>query len=387
MVVYQRYFNRTSSRAFGPGLSRLLCVSVVALLGACDRSEPVDIVTPVKVQAVQAVGEDSGLSYSGQVVPETSLDLAFLADGYVVDIARREGPDGKTRLVQPGDTVSAGEVLARVDDELYRDRVTTAQANLDAALAAYRKAEQDWGRATALQATQSITGPDFDSAQQEYATTQASVAGARAQLDEARSKLKDTVLTSPLSGVINRRSIEIGSLVRPGSVGFVLASTGTVKVVFGIPDIVLGEVAIGTPLDVRVGSFPDRVFPGRVSEIAPAADQRTRIFEVSISVDNPDGLLKQGMVASLNVGAGDLATDWVSVPMNAIVRGDGDGGAFAVYTVRVNNETATVHRTPVTTGEVVGNSVVVTSGLAEGQSIVVTGTAQVRDGQVVRVLD
>jgi len=385
MVVHQRNLHRQAFRHSAAGLSRLIFLSATVLLGSCKQSEPVQIVTPVKVQAVQAVGENSGLSYSGQVVPETSLDLAFLADGYIVDIARREGPDGKPRLVQPGDDVSSGEELARVDDELYRDRVATAQANLDAALAAYRKAGQDWGRATALQATQSITGPDFDAAQQEYATTQASVAGARAQLDEAQSKLKDTVLTSPLTGVVNQRNIEIGSLVRPGSVGFVLASTGTVKVVFGIPDIILGEVSIGTPLDVRVGSFPDRTFPGRVSEIAPAADQRTRIFEVSISVENPDGLLKQGMVASLNVGAGELANDWVSVPMNAVVRSE--SGGFAVYTVSVNNDTATVHRTPVTTGEVVGNSVVVTSGLAEGQSIVVTGTAQVSDGQVVRILD
>lgn len=385
MLVYTNRTHSLLSRGKAlkaPGLTMAL---LGLFLAGCEQPAASRVITPVKVQVVEGVGSDSGLTYSGQVVPETSLDLAFLADGYIVEIARRDGPEGKDRLIQAGDYVREDEVLARVDDELYRDRVATAQANLDAANAAHKKAQEDWGRATALQATQSITAPDYDSAEQEFTSAQASVAGARAQLDEAQSKLDNTVLSSPLSGVINRRNIEIGSLVRPGSVGFVLASTRTVKVVFGIPDVILGDVGIGTALDVRVGSFPNRVFPGRVSEIAPAADQRTRIFEVAVSVDNSENLLKQGMVASLNIGSGALASGWVSVPMNSIVR-TGNGG-FAVFTVSGANDSATVRMAPVTTGEVVGNSVVVTSGLSEGETIVVTGTAQVSDGQTVNITD
>jgi RND family efflux transporter MFP subunit len=364
---------------------RVVWVVLILIIGGCEKPTPIEIITPVKVQEVKAVGANSDLSYSGQVVPETSLDLAFQSDGYITEIASRDGPGGKPRLIQPGDQVSVGEVLAKVDDVQYLDRVATAQANLDVANAAYLKAREDWSRASALQATQSITGPDFDAAQQEHSTALASVAGAKAQLDEAQNKLKNTVLTSPQSGVINQRAIEIGSLVRPGSVGFVLANTQSVKVVFGIPDLILGDVSIGTPLDVRVVSIPERVFSGRVSEIAPAADQRTRVFEVSVSVDNSDNALKQGMVASVEVGTGALASELVLIPMNSIVRSS--EGVFAVYSVTRSNDQATVQLTPVQTGEVVGNSVVVTSGLSAGATIVVTGTAQIHDGQTVKVLD
>jgi multidrug efflux system membrane fusion protein len=179
--------------------------------------------------------------------------------------------------------------------------------------------------------------------------------------------------------------VEIGTLVRPGSVGFELANTSTVKVVFGIPDLVLSEVRVGSPMEVRVASMPDRVFQGTVTQIAPAADQRTRVFEVSISVDNSDGDLREGMVAALDLATSPQAGGIVMVPLDSIVRAA--DGSFAVYSIdRIDGGTK-VRRTPIETGEVVGNKVIVSSGLNAGEEIVVTGTAQVSDGQVVDILD
>ena len=364
----------------------LRCIAVLALLSlnSCDKAPPPDILTPVKVEPVATLASGTGLSYSAQVTPETSLELAFRTDGYVVEIAKREGVGGKPRLIQPGDAVVAGEVLARIDDAQYRDRVTTAQANLDAARAASLKSSEDWARAQALNATQSITGPDFDAAQQEYATAQASVKGAQAQLDEALLKLGETALIVPQAAVINQRLVEIGTLVRPGSVGFELANTDTVKVVFGVPDLVLTEVTVGSALDVRVASMPDRIFRGSVTQIAPAADQRTRVFEISVSVDNSDGALREGMVASLDLPTGAQAGSTITVPLDSIVRGK--SGGFAVYTVHSSGQDSVVQLIPVETGEVSGNRVVIRSGLQPGDRIVVSGTAQVSDGQLVQVL-
>lgn len=357
---------------------------LLALYGCEQKTPPPDTITPVKVQAVDSLSAGTTLSYSAQVTPETSLDLAFSTDGYVVEIATRDGVGGKPRLIQPGDAVKAGEVLARIDDSQYQDRVTTAQANLDAAKAALLKGSEDWARAQALNATQSITGPDYDSAQQEFTTAQASVSGAQAQLDEAHIKLGETALVVPQAAVINKRLVEIGTLVRPGSVAFELANTNTVEVVFGIPDLVLTRVKIGSPLGVRVASMPDRVFQGTVTQIAPAADQRTRVFEVSISVDNSDGDLREGMVASLDLATNDQTGNIIMVPLDSIVRAT-DGG-FAVYTTIKSGDETTVKLTPVVTGEVVGNKVIVTSGLGSGDEIVVAGTAQVSDGQSVSIL-
>jgi RND family efflux transporter MFP subunit len=318
------------------------------------------------VAAAQPLSSDLSLTYSAQVVPETQVDVAFRTDGYIATIKLIPEVGSQQRLLQPGDPVQVGDVLARVKDEQYRDQVTKAEANLEKALAAARKGDQDFRRATALNATQSITAPDFDAAEKEYSSANAAVEGARAQLDEANLKLTETALVAPLSGIVQQRNIEIGSLVHAGSTGFVVANTSVVKVVFGVPDTMLGDISLGSDLAIRTASLPERSFNGKVTEIAPAADQRTRIFEVSVTVDNADGALRPGMVASLNVGKTMLAAgDVIVVPITAMVQAP--AGGFAVYIVETDPAGTSVARLrDVETGQILGNRITVSSGVPAG---------------------
>ena len=183
----------------------LLAISALALLPYCDQPAPVDVITPVRVVTAQALAEDVGLAYSAQVTPETQVDLAFRTDGYIALIMLVPGVGTTDRILQAGDKVVQGDVLARVQDEQYRDKAIKAQADLDKAQAALRKGEQDFKRATALNQTQSITAPDFDAARKEYETALAGVDGAQAQLDEANIKLADTALLAPMNGTILQR--------------------------------------------------------------------------------------------------------------------------------------------------------------------------------------
>lgn len=355
------------------------------MLSACDKQPPAAVITPVRVVQAEQLSDDTELRYSAQVVPETQVDLAFRTDGYIDEILLVPGVRGADRLLQPGDTVQTGDVLARVKDEQYRDQVTKAQANLDKARAALVKGEQDFRRADALNQTQSITGPDFDAAQKEYATAVAAVDGATAQLDEANLKLSETALIAPMGGTIQQRNIELGTLVRSGSVAFVLANTGVVKVVFGIPDMMLAQVKLGSELKIHTDSLPNRVFTGLVTEIAPAADQRTRIFEVSVTVNNSDGALRAGMVAALEVDKTMLPAGEITVvPINAVVQ-DKNGG-FAVFVAQTEGTKSLVRLRSITTGQILGNNIAVTEGLKVGEAVVVTGTAQVSDNQPVNIV-
>src|SRR6185295_17699450 len=128
---------------------------------------------PVRVQEVSAASGVRGLRYSANVIPRAQVDVAFKVNGYVDAIRQVKGADGRARDLQQGDVVAGGSMLAKVRDTDYVDNVTKARANLDKANASYEKASNDFRRASNLQATNSITGPDYDSAKQEYETAKA----------------------------------------------------------------------------------------------------------------------------------------------------------------------------------------------------------------------
>jgi RND family efflux transporter MFP subunit len=373
-----------SLRKLWPALLPLLLLS-----SACDKKEPAPAAQwlPVRVQPVAPPGDDYGARYSASVTPLTQVNLSFKVNGYVDAIYQIKDSEGKLRPISRGETVTTDTVLAHINDVEYVDQVKAAEASLAAAKASLLKAQQDFKRAKNLYATESMTAPDFDSAQQQYGTAVANVDSARAQLDEARQNLAWCTMKPPLDGVVLNRNIEVGTLVAQDKVAFVVADMTSVKVVFTVPDVMLKNAALGDILSVTTQSQPGKTYSGNVTTISPVADTRTRLFEIEITIPNPQGELKDGMVAALQVPelpAHTVAT--VSVPVGAVVRSKSDPQAYAVYVID-NQDGKTVARLQdVQLGEVHGNRIVVNDGIDSGQEVIVNGVSTVWDGSVVRVL-
>jgi RND family efflux transporter MFP subunit len=192
-------------------------------------------------------------------------------------------------------------------------------------------------------------------------------------------------LRAPLSGVILKRLVEVGTLVGPGSPGFVLADTRTVKVVVGVPDTLLAAFPAGATETVRTDALPDRRFEGRVTNVSPTADPRSRLFEVEITVANADGALKPGMVAAVEVvrhGQPDQArTDALVVPLSAVVRPPGETEGYAVFVLREQGDVATAELRRVRLGELLGNDITVVDGLAGTERLIVQGASIVANGE------
>lgn len=357
-------------------------------LAACDSQEPqARPLTPVRVQTVASQDSASGLRYTASIAPKKSVNVAFKVGGYIESILQEKGADGKPRDIQTGDPTTAGMVLAKVKEEEYRDKVKEAKAQLAQARAAMSKADSDFKRAKSLFSTQSMTAPEFDTYKKEYQTAHAAVAGAKAQLDQAELNLSYCKLKSPLAGVVLQRNIEVGALVTAGSVGFVVADVSAVKAVFGVPDVVLKHVKAGSPLSIATASLPDRRFAEKVTSVAAAADSATRVFEVEVTVPNPQGLLKPDMVASLQVPTGAKAAGpSIAVPIAAIVRAKTDPNGYAVYIADGGSSEPVVRLQTVQVGQIFGNSAAVTSGLKSGDRVVVFGATLLTDGEKVRVI-
>src|SRR5258708_25098060 len=148
-------------------------VTVGALAGCHQESRmasrPSKSVRLAVVTTVQTSGE--ALRYSALILPFAEADLEFRTSGYVTEVTQVRGADGRMRDIGTGDYVEKGTVLARVRLEDMRNQVAQAQAQLDQAAALHNQAEQDFGRAKVLFATQSLTKPDFDQSQQRFNST------------------------------------------------------------------------------------------------------------------------------------------------------------------------------------------------------------------------
>lgn len=365
----------------------LLGLLVVAVLPACDQQEPDEPpITPVRVEAVATEQPRETLRYSANIQSDKTVDLAFKVGGYIKEILQVAGTDGQTREIQAGDSVSESTVLAKVDPQQYDDQVKEAKAQLDSAAAALKKAEADFKRAKVLYDSQSMTAPEYDTYQKEYESSQAGVAGAKAQLNDAEVNLGYTDLKAPLTGVVLQRNIEVGTLVSPQSVAFAVADVSSVKAVFGVPDARLKDVKVGNSLSVTNDSYPGRSFDGRVTEISPAADSATRVFDVQVTLPNADGLLKVGMVVALALSTGPPAQPVMLVPLTAVVRGTSGPKSYAVYVVDRKGTSDTARLKEVQLGEVTGNEIAVTSGLDAGDRVIVSGATLVSDGQDVNII-
>src|SRR5262249_11542194 len=125
---------------------------------------------------------------------------------------------------------------------------------------------------------------------------------ARAALGTANLGLHDTSLSAPFPAALVQRTVEVGSLVAPGGAAFTLADVSSVKASFGVPDVMVVKLKTGAKLNLFTEALPDYRFEGMITNIAAVADSSTRLFQVQVSVANPQGRLKPGMIATLALG-------------------------------------------------------------------------------------
>src|SRR5581483_1833544 len=135
--------------------------------------------------------------------------------------------------------------------------------------------------------------------------------------------------------------------------GFTIANTQTVKAVFGLPDTAVGRVKLGQRLSVSTDALT-QPFGGRVTAISPAADPKSRVFSVEVTIPNARNQLKSGMIASLALQGEPLEQSVLAIPLSAVVRNPQGSDGFAVMIAQGDSEIESVRLRPVTLGNVYG---------------------------------
>lgn len=349
-------------------------VSLVAILGATlalgacrGESRPAEATRPALV--VHPVpGGPSASAYPGEVRAREESVLAFRIGGHLVE-----------RRVDVGDRVRRGQVLAVLDPRDVQSQARAAQAQLAAAEAELARVRADHARFATLAKQQLVSRSALDAQNAALAAAEAQVRAARANLAVARNQAAYARLRAPRDGVIARRDAEVGQVVAPGQPVFALAADGTREVVFAVAEGEAGRFAAGQPLRVELWSRPGRHWPGRVREVAPAADPASRTYAVRATVDAPADALALGQSARVYriVENGALA-----VPLAAVQRA---AGGPAVWVV--DRATRRVRLRPVELGPFGEDSVPVLAGLKPDDLVVAAGGHLLREGQPVQPVD
>jgi RND family efflux transporter MFP subunit len=352
---------------------------------------------PVRVSVAEPAAGVSGLRYSANVTPHRQVDLAFKVGGYVHEIAVLPGPDGVPRDIRAGDRVKQGMVLARLDVKDYSVRATQARATLEEARASLTMARKDYERNQNLVKGGYVAKSDFDRKQESLDVAGARVEVALAQLDQANNQLADSVLKSPLDGVVVNRFVERGTLVASGSRAYVLVDLSAVKAVFGVPDSLLSRIKTGEALSVIVDALNHREFKGIVTAVSPSADAKSRVFDVEVTIQNSDRVLKDGMIATVHVegvikpdtrplSAAQPFKEITSIPLQSVVRPPDDPYGYIVFVATEKSGRWYALSRRVELGDVVGRSIKVLQGVTSGERVITSGATIVHDGALLSIV-
>ena len=368
-------------------VSLWIVTSVLVLLASSCKQDPTVDRPPVPVRTAmaQAIAIGTPTKYSASIVPYSQVDLAFQSSGYLDHVLQVKSASGGMRNIDQGDWAGKGTVLAVVRQDSYKDKLGQAQAQVSRAQAEREKAKLSFDRVSALYAAQSATKPDLDSAQAQLDSTTASVSGAEAQEGEAKTALADCSLRAPFDGWIVKRTVDTGSFVGPATNGFTIANTRSVKAVFGVPDTSISRVRVGQSLTITTDAL-SQPFRGRITAISPAADPKSRVFSVELTIDNPKNYLKSGMIATLGIDGAQLPQSVSAVPLSAVIRDPQKTDGFAVMIATGDSEIETAHIRSVQLGSVYGNMIGITSGLQSGEKVITTGVTLIKNGASVRVI-
>ncbi len=341
------------------------------LLAACGRDTPppaVQDVRPVRAERVSAQAAVAGTRYAGEVRARYETDLAFRVGGRV-----------RSRMVDAGTPVRAGQVIATLDPSDFALAARAARSQLAAAEAEAKLAREDLKRFTELRARNFFAQAELDRRTTAAAAADAQVRALRADAARQGNQADYTRLTVPQTGVVTAVSFEAGQVVAAGQPVARLAQAGEREVRIDVPENALDALRGAKALNVRLWSAPDRVYAGRLRELAPMADPATRTYAARVSIAAPDDAVRLGMTATV-----ELASDAVpslTVAQSALFRVNGRPEVWVVHP-----QTGQVAARAVELGPLHGERVMVRSGLAAGEWVVTAGVHKLAPGQRVRLV-
>ena len=388
-------------------------VDVLHLTGTLMAAQDIEITSKIPGRVEKVLVEEGSRVKAGDAL--IRLEQEELNLGAEQASAAVRACQAQWELVQKGARPEEVEQV-RAAVKQAEALVAQAESGVAQANAALENVKANWERMKALLDDDSLPKQQFDAVEMQYAIAkqqkktaeealkmaseqlrsakeQLSIVqkGARkeekdavkAQLDQAKAALalakrmcQNATITSPIEGVIAHKNVELGKVVSPpmipGRALLHVIDASTLKTRVNVSENKVKEVNLGQKAVIILDGFPGETFPGEVSKISPVVDSRSRTFEAEIVIPNPDGKLKPGMFARVQLVL-NKRMDVVKVPLKVVARGEEGWLAFVVVD-------GVAHMRSVTLGISDGVNVEILSGLNAGEEVVVHGNVGLKDG-------
>jgi RND family efflux transporter MFP subunit len=368
--IASRQLVRVSGRLpLGRSAAFMALIAALALAGCRQAAEaPKEEIRPVRVVTIDRVNSGDSVQLTGTVQAETEVNLSFRIDGRMIQ-----------RVVDVGDAVTAGAVVARLDPSNEESALQGARAVMAGARAQLVEQRNNFQRQKDLLAQNFISKAAFDLAAANLQSAESAAQSAQSQVELAQNRLAYTRLIADAPGVVTATGAEPGEVVPAGRMVIQLARKGGRDAVFDVPAQLKDSAPRNPEITIVLNTDPRVIAKGRVREVSPRADPRTGTFQVRVGLINPPESMRLGSIVSGRMRLDERSS--MQVPAAAIVRAQQQP---AVWVVDPKTQTVALRNIDVERFD--GDRVVVKSGLAAGDIVVAAGAQALRPGQRVRLL-
>jgi membrane fusion protein, multidrug efflux system len=358
-----------------PTLVGLLLAATTLGAGGCSKKESAaaaapeqpTLITADNIGVVDSVSIASGPSISGELSAERSASVRSEVSGSVIQV-----------YVEPGQRVSAGAPLARIDATTAAAAELSARTGVTATEASAAQAKKELDRSERLNAAGAIADRDLENARLAYSTAQAQLANVKSAYAAANKQLRSATVRAPFAGIVAGDVVSAGDVVAPGTALFTVVDPRSMRLQAGVPAAQIGAIRVGLPVAFTVSGYGDRKFTGTVTRVSPVADPTTRQVQILASIPNSAGTLVGGLFAEGRVNAESRSA--LVLPSTAI---DQRGATPVVMRVRGGR----VERVTVTLGirDEQRENFEITKGLSRGDTVLLGAAQAIGEGKQVRV--
>ncbi len=346
-----------------------LAIALVLTLAGCKEEQAAaPVVRPVKAIVAESQAAERSRIFSGSVRARIESPLGFRVAGKITE-----------RLVNIGDSVAVGQVIARLDETDLKLSENSAHAAVGSARTRLDVARDALNRAKALLPNGYIPQATVDQRQLDFDAAKAALESAEALARQAVNATSYAALTSDKAGIVTQVSAEPGQVVAAGAPVLMLAEAGEIEVALNVPEQDVTHLSVGQRVLLQLWANDDIRAQGRIREIGGQADTGSRTYSVRISVLNPPAAMRLGMTATATLALG-AEEPHVVIPVTALTQVDGHDAVFVA-----DRTTETVAPRFVETAGVSPDGVKLRGGVKPGDVVVTGGVQFLTGGMKVRL--